>query len=377
MMRSAGLLVAINLLFGNTLHAIVVDFDDIQLALESEWHGPDPNGVIVEGPYGDEVHGSFSSRGATFVNRFDTMYESWSGFAYSNQSDTETPGFGNQFSAITGTGAGIGSDNYGVAYGYLDLEPNLFQPFAFDPTNVEHLNRLPYFDIPVGGRAKSLYVTNTTYAVKSMELGDQFAKKFGGESGDDPDWFKLSIHGTDAEGVPLSSSVEFYLADFQGEVDTIVDTWSPVELTGLENARRLYFNPSSSDVGLFGMNTPAYFAIDNISIVAAGVAGDFDDDGDVDGADFLLWQRQFDTSQDLFTGADGDGDGQVTVTDLELWQQHYGVNAWVNSSPASLSMVVPEPSALKSAFITMLCFLLARCRYVASLFVSFSWRYSS
>lgn len=377
-MRFDYLLLAMMLLLPcNHLSALVVDFDDLILGAESEWHGPDPAGQIVEGPYGDEVHGQFLSRGSAFVNRFDLINESWTGFAYSNQSDTETPGYVNQFSAITGTGLGEGSDNYGVGYGYLDLTPNLFQPFAFDPTNPEHLNKLPFFDVPSGGRAESLYVTNTTYAVKSMETGDQFAKKFGGETGTDPDWFKLSIYGTDAMGNPPASSVEFYLADFRGEVDTIVTTWTLLELNGLEDARRLHFNLSSSDVGIYGLNTPAYFAIDNISIVASGLTGDFDADGDVDGRDFLLWQRQFGTAQDPFTGADGDGDGLVTAADLALWQKNYARAAESSSRLAGSTLLIPEPSFCCFALSALACCFFARPARAGRAFFTLTWRCSS
>ena len=56
-------------------------------------------------------------------------------------------------------------------------------------------------------------VTNSTYAAISMRDGDQFAKKFGGESGDDPDFFRLVAHGY--KDGSLTDSVEFFLADYQ------------------------------------------------------------------------------------------------------------------------------------------------------------------
>ena len=38
-------------------------------------------------------------------------------------------------------------------------------------------------------------------------------------------------------------------------------------MAGLEGAVTLSFGLTSSDVGAFGMNTPAYFAIDNLHVV--------------------------------------------------------------------------------------------------------------
>jgi hypothetical protein len=251
---------------------VIVDFDDLALAPNSYWNGPDPSGTDEPDPFGGPLPvkvGRFSSRGASFVNRHNLNYGSWSGFAYSNTSDTTTPGFMNQFSAITGTGRGPGQDNYGVAFGNDNLEPNLFDPDPFDPTDPADLLALPWFELPALTKIEGMYVTNTTYATLSMLLGDSFAKKFGGASGNDPDFFKLSVFGLDDSGNPLAQSVEFYLADYRFEdnsLDYIVDNWIYLDLSLLSSARRIAFNLSSSDVGGFGMNTPAYFAVDDIRL---------------------------------------------------------------------------------------------------------------
>jgi glucose/arabinose dehydrogenase len=68
--------------------------------------------------------------------------------------------------------------------------------------------------------------------------------------------------------------------------------------------------------------------------------GDFDADGDVDGADFTAWQTNFPkaTGATLAQG-DADGDGDVDGADFVVWQTHFP------SSGTTLN-VVPEPSAL-------------------------------
>ncbi len=245
----------------------VATFDDLTLPTDSYFNGPAPDGQIVDGPYGPVTVGTFTSAGAQFVNKYDNTYGSWSGFAYSNTTDTTSAGYTNQFSAITGVGHNH-SANYGIAFGYDDVEPNLFDPIPFDPTNKADLARLPQFTIPIGAIIGGMYVTNTTYAVLSMLMGDSFAKKFGGTSGNDPDWFKLSAYGTDAAGNVLSTSVDFYLADFRfadNSLDYIVESWAYMDLSALSGASTLYFNVSSSDAGNYGMNTPGYFAVDDIT----------------------------------------------------------------------------------------------------------------
>lgn len=209
----------------------IATFEDLPLAAESYWNGSDGSG-------------GFSSGGAHFNNNYDTMYGSWDGFCYSNITDTTADAMAGQFNAITGAGQG-GSANYAV--GYIWAGP-------------------PTITLDAAGIVEGLYVTNSNSAYYSMLKGDLFAKKFGGAGGDEPDWFVLTITGKDAGGA-VTDVVEFYLADYRfadnGE-DYIVDAWEYVDLSTLGVVKSLEFGLSSSDVGAWGMNTPAYFAIDTI-----------------------------------------------------------------------------------------------------------------
>ena len=56
------------------------------------------------------------------------------------------------------------------------------------------------------------------------------------------------------------------------------------------------------------------------------VQGDFDGDGDVDGRDFLIWQRGFGAEQLTASAADGDADADrdVDAADLTIWKNNYG-----------------------------------------------------
>lgn len=69
------------------------------------------------------------------------------------------------------------------------------------------------------------------------------------------------------------------------------------------------------------------------------LGGDFDADGDVDGADFLLWQRTLGTTASPpGSGADGDGNGTVGAGDLAVWKAAFGAGGG-----AAAGRVVPEP----------------------------------
>ena len=75
--------------------------------------------------------------------------------------------------------------------------------------------------------------------------------------------------------------------------------------------------------------------------VLAGLQGDFDQDNDVDGTDFLIWQKGAGTIAGAsITDGDADYDGDVDADDLAYWQANYGLTL---GSPLS---TVPEPSAM-------------------------------
>jgi hypothetical protein len=64
---------------------------------------------------------------------------------------------------------------------------------------------------------------------------------------------------------------------------------------------------------------------------ATAVDGDFDNDGDVDGRDFLIWQRG------------GSPNGVGSASDLALWKANYGFGTL---SAVSATTAVPEPTSL-------------------------------
>ncbi len=82
---------------------------------------------------------------------------------------------------------------------------------------------------------------------------------------------------------------------------------------------------------------------------AAIADADFDGDGDIDGSDFLTWQRNFGTGSSLAQG-DANGDSIVDATDLGIWEQQYGQAA------VSAVSSVPEPSALLMVITALLSY---------------------
>ena len=83
--------------------------------------------------------------------------------------------------------------------------------------------------------------------------------------------------------------------------------------------------------------------IDNITLSADSLAGDFNDDGIVDGADFLIWQR-------------GDSPDSLSSGDLMAWQSNYG-----QPLGNDLFTAVPEPTSI--VLLVLLMLLQSRMRF--------------
>ncbi len=213
---------------------LVADFDDLPLSANSFWNGSDLSAnSIVQGEL-------------IFPTNWDTSFGGYlaSGFAYSNMTDSVTSSFANIYSAKPASGYN-GSSNYAITYG----------DWFFETSSEAFLN--------------SARITNSTFAFNSMRDGDNFAKKFGGPTGNDPDFFSVTFAGyLNGQPAPNGNPVTFYLADFRFEdnsLDYIVRDWRLVDLSPLGTyVDSITYTFASSDNGDFGINTPTYFCIDQV-----------------------------------------------------------------------------------------------------------------
>lgn len=195
---------------------------------------------------GSEGTTGYASGNVFLPNSYNSMFNSYTGWAVSTKTDTVTAGFTNQYSCAAGSGA-EGSATFALA--------NMFSPGVLHITNNG-----------AGKQVEGAYFTTNTYAYRSMLEGDQFAKRFGGDDGNDPDFFLLTIKGYLAD-VLGTDSVDFYLADYRfadNADDYIIKDWTWVDLTSLGDVDSLQFTLRSSDTGVNGMNTPAYFCMDQL-----------------------------------------------------------------------------------------------------------------
>jgi hypothetical protein len=87
--------------------------------------------------------------------------------------------------------------------------------------------------------------------------------------------------------------------------------------------------------------------------------GDFNRDGEVDAADYLVWRNSLGKVVPSGTQADGNGDSTVDARDYRLWQLHFGRQL---SDSALVLHPIPEPAGTYSLLcLTTLVVLKRRC----------------
>ena len=209
-------------------------FDDVTLGSNGYWTG-------------EEGENEMFSGGWIFTNYYSQAYSFWGGFTASNHTDLTQTGMDAQYTAITAGGYN-GSAQYGVAYTY-GAQTDVY---ASD------------------GQAHTVtgcYVTNNLWAYQSVVNGDASSTPFGGTSGNDPDWFKLTATGKNASGQTIGT-LDFYLADYRfanNDEDYVIDTWEWFDLSPLGAVHTISFSLSSTKGNAYGMLTPAYFCIDDFN----------------------------------------------------------------------------------------------------------------
>lgn len=195
---------------------------------------------------------AFVSGGFRFFNGYADYsgYDYFDGFAISTSTATNfnSSNFAtDQFNSCVGSGAGK-SKTYAV----------YFNPYVSGAASITN-NEGRYFT------PQSVAVTNNAYAFNSLTNGDSFAKRFTEE-----DWFQLYIIGKKDGQVTDSVTVNL-AAD-----GMLLFTWKNIDLTALGEVDSIIFRMNSTDVGASGMNTPAYFCLDNF-VTLVGEKSDIQD----------------------------------------------------------------------------------------------------
>ena len=200
------------------------------------------SGGIWQPPIGEN---EMSSGGWLFTNNTQNGY--WGGFTASNRTDLNQSGMDAQYSAAAGCGYD-GSAQYAVAF-TMGVQTDVYAADGQSHT------------------VTGCYVTNNLWTYQDILQGGYGELPYGGTTGNDPDWFKVTATGKNASGQTVGE-LDFYLADYRfanNEEDYVLNTWEWFDLSPLGDVATISFSLSSSRGSGYNMITPAYFCMDNFN----------------------------------------------------------------------------------------------------------------
>ena len=141
-----------------------------------------------------------------------------------------------------GNGGRNGSANFGIAF---DGSSMMGSPTA----------QLLFYD----GEERvidHMYVTSTVYLLNSMMYGDGFSKPLVDEG-----WFAVTATGYNLDEEKTGETTIYLCRNGK-----IVNDWEKWDLSSLGKVLCVTFSCSGSDTGAWGLNTPAYFAFDDVAV---------------------------------------------------------------------------------------------------------------
>ena len=185
--------------------------------------------------------GGFSGGGMAISHYGNCTIE---GADYTRQLEVLNTDFGDY--SFVGSCGYNGSDNFVVAF---DSAASVFG-------GTQNAEVYMYDDVP--RVIESVYVNNTCYVLNSLINGDAYTSPMADNG-------YLNVTALGFCGKELISSTSFYLARTR---HNFVNTWTKWDLSVLGEVTRVVFlMGSSADLqGDYGLNTPAYFALDNFAV---------------------------------------------------------------------------------------------------------------
>jgi T5SS/PEP-CTERM-associated repeat protein len=163
---------------------------------------------------------------------------------------------------------------------------------------------------------------------------------------------KLVVNGNLTLGGTLSVSLVSGYSPAAGATFDILD-WT--NLTGTFSTLQL---PPLA--GSLMWNTNQLYTDGVLAVVGPGLPGDYNLNGTVDAADYVIWRKTLGQSGDDLP-ADGDGDGTIDTGDYDVWRTNFGRAA---GAAAATSAVVPEPAAMLSLAMGIIAMIFSRRRTV-------------
>lgn len=223
----------------------VISFEGQALNADGFWCGtPNDNGSSFTDDWGGKTTSypnTYVEGGVTVQNTY-SIYEAsygtsdyWSGFAVSSRTST--------------TYAQLTPDQYNNVAGSAHSGQNFL--VAQNPYGEKLL-----IDGADGKVVHGFYFVNSAYTVNSILNGDSYS----GPKFDATDWLKCTVKGTAADGTEKTVDIDL------AKDGIYVNSWTWQDLTSLGKVVSLEFTFSGSRTGAYGLNTPAYICIDDVTI---------------------------------------------------------------------------------------------------------------
>jgi hypothetical protein len=171
-----------------------------------------------------------------------------------------------------------------------------------------------------------------------------------------------AVSYTPATTYRLEMELDFTSDQFEAFVTDVTNNGSRISLGIKAFTVPLDAATVASNGGIFfGRSGGTAAMYDDFSITSMpdlpAVPGDFDSDGDVDGADFVAWQNHFPTANGAtLVDGDADADGDVDGADFVVWQTNFPF------APGSTASPIPEPGSIGLIAIGSVACLFARYR---------------
>lgn len=246
-----------------------------------------PSSMMVTDKYGENLYSSSNNQYTTgyieqvgesdiyvqFAVNYSNGFDFWNGgIAISSFTDKEDGEYTNQCSVYNskdGRGGKSGS-KFALSYGNSTQEDfdGCGQIRVTDKIGFSVVDSV-FSGVARYAKFNSIWVCNTTYTFLTMDKGNAFSSPLKEKKG----WFKVIFTALDEEGKTTGKTVSYYLANFDEKREQeagilgVREGWSKVALTDLgEQVCTVAISFEGSDVGEWGLNTPTYVALDDLSV---------------------------------------------------------------------------------------------------------------
>lgn len=159
--------------------------------------------------------------------------------------------------ANNGAGAD-GSDTFAVIFGYRDNN---------SMSNRASMNFTGDAELQV----RSIALCSTSYVYGTLMNPNPYGITPDKNIEEAKGWFMIQAYGFDADGNPTNGGqpVEKYICDYRDDANPkvpAINSWQIWDVSALGKVNKIEFDFKGSDVGTYGLNTPAYACLDNIMV---------------------------------------------------------------------------------------------------------------